>query len=182
MNKLSEDTFWADSEATTAVERRVEFPLPSHPQLTVSILPGQPVPDAALLSEPMIEATVIEPIMLKTGSIAPQLIYGTVRQSTHDDSLVVPSASGREFNLIQAEPSISHHVDPMDYEQQMKNAAVATPAAQVTAGDHVVGFLFRTDVIHFYPLAVVTLPEEIESFHDGSATTSDVMPMLPFQS
>jgi hypothetical protein len=180
MKKVTTDSFWADSAAASPVERRVVFPLPSIGQLTVSILPGQPVPDAALMSEPMTEAAVIEPVMLRTGQVAPQLVFGRVGRSTHDEVLVVTTASGRELPVMQSGAE-RLAIDPMDYEQQMKDAGGAMAPAQLAAGDHAVGFLFRTDVIHFYPLAVTSLDEEVESFHDGSATTSDVIPLLPFQ-
>lgn len=180
MAKVTTDSFWSGSPAATPVERRVVFPLPSIGQLTVSLLPDQPVPDAALMSEPMTEAAVIEPVMLKTGTVAPQLVFGAIKQG-HHGGLVISTASGREVPVMQVGVEETAD-DPMDYELQMREAAGAMPPAQVANGDHAVGFLFRTDVIHFYPLAVTTLPEEVESFHEGSATTGDVIPLLPFQS
>jgi hypothetical protein len=179
MGKVSTDTFWADSPPALPVERRVLFP--SLGRLTVSIQPGQPVPDASMMTEQMIEATVVEPVMLKHKAIAPQLVFGTAHRSRHDDVLVVLTPDGRELPVLQTGAERTN-ADPMDYEQLMQDAAGAMPPAQIAEGDSAIGFLFRTDVIHFFPLAATTLPEEVESFHDGSATSSDVIPLLPFQS
>lgn len=178
MKKVTTESFWSGTTAASPIERRVLFP--GIGRVTVSIMPNQPVPDATLMSEPMTEAAVIEPVTLKSGAVAPQLVFGRVARSAHDEALVIITASGRELPVIQtgAERIDS---DPMDYEKQMKEAQGAMPPAQLGAGDYAIGFLFRTDVIHFYPLTVTTLDEEVESFHDGSATTSDVIPLLPYQ-
>lgn len=175
--------FWNSTTAALPVERRMRFSTGKRAgELTVSIHPDMPVPDAAVMSESMTEAAVVEAVSLKDGElIAPQLIFGTVRKSTHDGSMIILTASGRELPVVQLAHALEGAADKMDYVAQMRQADAALGPAQIAEEDHAVGFLYRTDVIHFYPLLSVTLHGDIDSYREGAGTTNDVIPLLPFQ-
>lgn len=186
MNKDKQtDSFWNATAQPVTIERRVLWRSGKHlGELKVSIASDQPVPDLGQMSDSTLEAAVVPADKLsKDNPIAPQLVFGTARNPHHGNDLVVANHDGREVPVIQLggkpQPKNAENVSVADH---LEETRAAVPTAAIAHGDYAVGFLVRTDVIHFYPLLAVTLSEDIADYKEGTGTTSDVISLLPFQS
>lgn len=178
----TEDTFWSASPGFLVVTRRVAFPFAKkRGELTISIPPEQPVRDVARLGGASLKEAVAPSVSLKPHAIVEvMLTYADVRKGP-DGELVVTTGEGRDVPVTQI-PGTQPVKSAYDIETLMARAKVALSTAVLAEGDHAVGFLYKTDVLRFYPLLSINLPEEIESYHDGEANSDDVIPLLPFQS
>lgn len=178
------DLFWKNDASVAPVERRILFPVNKKAaQLTLSLTGNQPVPDLASMGDTMVKAAAVEAASLKDGAvITPQLVFATARKGQQSDAPMVSTASHREVPILQLDAGPARASDKLDYVAQLKLAEAPTPTAAMAAGDSAVGFLVGGTTIHFYPMIVVTLPEDLESYREGSGSTSDVLPLLPFQS
>ncbi len=194
--KTDINTFWTGDISTSAVERRLVFAFGRRTgELTVSIALDQPVPDLSRLSDAMLAAAALESKQLSDGeTIVPQLVFAAVSGSKLDPhgtknagplTPVVTAHDGREIHVIQVAAPVTASesaAEELDMASQMRRASAAIPAAAVAPGDYAVGFFIRNQVLHYYPLLAVTLPSDLESYKDSSATTTDLVPLLPFQS
>ena len=178
------DTFWGGTTDSVAVERRVVWRYGSKPgELQISIASAHPVADLGHMGDGMVEEAVLDAKGLKADSmVSPQLVFATLQKSHHSDAVVAATASGREVPILQLGTNPKRHDSgQLSVDQQMNAAKAAMPTAVVGPGDHAVGFLVRLDAIDFYPLLAVNLPAEIESYKEGSGTTTDALNQLPFQ-
>lgn len=191
--KIDSNTFWTGDTSTTLVERRLVFAFGKRTgELTVSIALDQPVPDLARMSDTMLSAVSVDAKHVKDGqTVAPDLVFATVSGSKHDThgpkatgplTPVVTAHDGREIHVLQVADPATSIDDELDMASQMRRANAAMPTAAVAPGDYAVGFFVRDQVLHFYPLLAVTLPSDLEAYKDSSATTTDLVPLLPFQS
>lgn len=185
MFKRTTDAFWAQP-ATKPIDRRVVWQFgQQRGELSISIAAGSPVPDLAGISEKMTEAATVQAAALSPDqAIAPQLVFAAIQSASHSVGVhpVVIAPGHREVPVIQLGSNSDVKTDTLDYQAQMKESSTALPPAQVAVGDHAVGFLVRTDVLHFYPLAAIDVPEEVETYREGAGSTADLIHSLPFQS
>lgn len=177
------DLFWQSDTTVSPVERRILFPVDRKAaELTLSLMPSQPVPDLASMGDNMVKAAAVPTNQLKDkGVITPQLVFATARNSQNGGAPVVSTASHREIPLLQLDSGPARKTDQLDYVAQLKLAEAPTPTAAMAAGDSTVGFLVGDTALHFYPMLVISLPEDLESYREGSGNTSDLLPLLPFQ-
>ena len=184
MSDSTVDTFWDDLSAVRSVERRVLWQFgQSYGEFTVSIAPEKPIADIAVMTDANLKPAVVDARELTSGStVCPPLIFATISRPQHGENAVVRTGNGRELTVLQIVPRAHKEKIDLSIEAQMKRAHMPMPTAAVGIGDSTVGFLIRTDVVHFYPLVAVSLPEEIESYRMGEASGADLMGALPFQS
>lgn len=175
--------FWENGDATP-VTRRVVFGFSgTRSELTVSVTPGRPIPDLANVSERMmLEATVPAAQAQPGQTVYPQFVFAAVEKGEAGADGAEPVVHGPDHRAIgvlrlPAEPGKE---DTLDYAEKLAQAKEALPPAPVRAGDGAIGFLVRTDVLHFYPLAGLP-PGEQEHFHEGAGSTDDLIQALPFQ-
>ena len=178
------DTFWDDLSAARSVERRILWQFDQRfGEFTISIAPEKAIPDIAVMTDATLKPAVLDAKKLKSGStVAPPLVFATIVKPQHGENAVVRTGNGRELTVVQIIPRAHKEKVDLSIQAQMKRAHMPMPTAAVTIGDSAVGFLIRTDVVHFYPLVAVGLPEEIESYRLGEGTGADLMGALPFQS
>ena len=181
MSDIAVDSFWSDTSAPLPAERRIAFPIGRrNAELVVSIMPDQPVPDLATMSDTMVDAAIAHVTRGAKQTLTPQIVFATIRQGAHD-AAAVATASGRELPVVQLHPRVAPIHEALTIEEQLQLAKVALPPAAVAPADCAVGFLYRDEILHFYPLLAVNLPEDIASYRDGSGTTTDLIQLLPFQ-
>lgn len=179
------DNFWTTSHASyDVITRRILFSFGKKlGEIVVSIAPDQPVPDLSTLSETVLHAAIVEADTCTAHqTITPQLVFAAVTNPHQGNTPVVSTASHRELPIWQLVYKMDHTIDDMSFHSAMKRAHAAMPTAAVAAGDNAVGFLVRNEVLNFYPLLALTIPEDIESYKAGEGSTNDVIPLLPFQS
>lgn len=185
MSKKTTDAFWAQ-QSSQPIERRVVWQFgKQRGELSISIAAGSPVPDLAGISEGMAQTATLQAAALSPDqAVAPQLVFAAIQSASHSVGVhpVVIAPGHREVPVVQLGSSVGVKTDTLDYQTQMKQSGTAMPPAQVAVGDHAVGFLVRTDVLHFYPLAAIDVPEEIETYREGAGSTADLIHVLPFQS
>ena len=170
--------FWENGDATP-VTRRVVFGFSgARGELTVSVTPGRPIPDLANVSERMmLEATVPAAQAQPGQTVYPQFVFAAVE--TGEDGPVVYGPGHRAISLLRL-PAGKGEDETLDYAAKLEQAKAALPPAPVDANEGTVGFLVRTDVLHFYPLIRVPQAEH-EHFQEGAGSTDDLIQALPFQ-
>lgn len=179
------ENFWNVSHATyEVVSRRILFQLGQKiGEVVISIAPGQPVLEISTMSEAMLKEATVTTAGLKAGdAISPQLVFAPINQPETGSTPVAFDATHRALPVWQIVDAGHTTIDTMSFQEAMKATHAATPTAIVSPGDYAVGFLAQNDVLNFYPLMAVNIPEEIESYKSGESTTDDVIPLLPFQS
>ncbi|MDP4000438.1 MAG: hypothetical protein Q8Q11_03380 [bacterium] len=171
--------FWRSGDATP-VTRRVVFGFSGkRGELNVSVTPGRPIPDLANVSERMmLEATVPAAQAQPGQTVYPQFVFATVEKGEAEPVVYGPGHRAIGVLRLPAEPGKE---DTLDYAEKLAQAKEALPPAPARAGDGAIGFLVRTDVLHFYPLVGLP-PAEHEHFQEGTGSTDDLIQALPFQS
>ena len=175
--------FWKNTATETPVQRRVLWQFPDgQGELSVAVYPNQPVPDLAWMTEPQVEAVTVDGTSLVRGqAVAPRMLFASVETGSHAEVPVVTGPNHREITLVES-PAPAEAAGDGSMQDKLQQAGAAILPAQVAAGDHVLGFLVRMDVLYFYPLAAVNIPEEVEAFKEGTGSTNDLIQELPFQS
>lgn len=183
MSQSEQDLFWSAPATAHVVERRVLFRAGKGlGQLTVSIAPDQPIPDLARCSDAMIKAMVVDLRRINSNqAIAPQLAFADIRQKTESAGPTILIGHRIEVPVTQLAAPTAATSDALDFSEHMKKAQAPMPTAAVAAGDHAIGFLFKTGKVEFYPLVTLNLAEDIEAFRNGYGSTADLLHLLPFQ-
>ncbi|HEY8108496.1 MAG TPA: hypothetical protein VIF43_00550 [Patescibacteria group bacterium] len=171
--------FWGDGN-TAPVTRRVVFGFSGkRGELTVSVTPNRPVPDLSHISERMaLEATVPAAEAQPGQTVHPQFVFATAEPG--EDGPIVYGPGHRAISILRL-PEAAGKDETLDYATKLQQAKKAMPPAPVRSGDGAIGFLVRTDVLHFYPLIGLP-PAEHEHFQEGAGSTDDLIHALPFQS
>ncbi len=172
------DPLW-DQGGDAPVSRRVIFGFGgTRGELVVAVTPDRPVPDVGNISERMmLEATVPASEARHGQTVHPQFVFGNVVET--DGTFVVYGPDHRAIPVLRftAEEAGS---ETLDYAERLEQTRAALPPAPVRPNEGVIGFLVRTDVLHFYPL--VQVPEdEHEHFLGGDGSTGDLIQALPYQ-
>lgn len=180
----TEDNFWSTTSHYDPVTRRILFPFGHKTgEIVISIAPDQPVWDLAMMSETVFHQAIVDARTLQAhDTITPTLVFSAITNPHQGLTPVAVTATHRELPVWQLIDKTHTKIDEMSFQAAMKKAHAAMLTAAVATGDHAVGFLVREEVLHFYPLLAVNIPEDIASYKEGSGTTNDVIPQLPFQS
>lgn len=162
------------------VARRVVFGFDgTRGELIVSIVPERPVPDLSGISERMmLEATVPAAEARPGQTVSPQFVFGTVAE---DQGAPIVYGPDHRAILILRFTADGDGPETLDYADKLERAKAPLPPAPTVPGEGAVGFLVRTDVLHFYPLVRVA-EEEHEHFTGGDGSTDDLIQALPYQS
>jgi hypothetical protein len=170
--------FWGDGDGTP-VQRRVVFGFAGkRGELTVAVTPNRPIPDLSNISERMMLESTVPAAEAQPGqAVSPQFVFAVVAPGESEP--VVYGPDHRAIPLLRL-PAVSADKDDLDYAAKLEQAKAPLPPAAASAGEGAIGFLVRTDVLHFYPLVLV--PEaEHEHFQEGAGSTDDLIQALPFQ-
>lgn len=174
--------FWSAASSYSVVTRRLLFKRGSKScEIEVSIAPDRAVQSVNRLAGAALDAVITTARSEHDAeTIAVDLVYAEIGASKEGAPLVT-TADHREIPVSQF--GMEHAVkQAYDIETMMSQAKAALPTAAVAPGDHAVGFIYRGSVLHFYPVLVLSLPEDVDTFRDGFGMTDDVIPLLPFQS
>ncbi len=178
--------FWSEVSHYEPVTRRILFSFSKAKKLgeiVISIAPEQPICDLAGMGESMLHEAIIEATRLKAhDTITPQLVFAAIAKPHAGETPVVHTGTNREVPVWQLLDKTDHVEDDLSFQAAMKHAHAAMPTALVAPGDYAVGFLVRDEVLHFYPILTISIDEDVASYKEGSASTNDVIPLLPFQS
>lgn len=175
--------FWGSGDAVT-LSRRVVFGFSGkRGELTVSVTPGRPIPDLSNISERMmLEATVPADKARPDQAVYPQFVFAIADREGSGEKDTEPIVYGPDHRAIPLLrlPTAATDEDELDYEARLEQAKAPLPPAPVKAGEGAIGFLVRTDVLHFYPLVQVAQTEH-PHFQEGAGSTDDLVEALPFQ-
>lgn len=176
--------FWGSGD-TTPVTRRVVFGFSGkRGELAVSVTPGRPIPDLSGISERMmLEATVPAAQAQPGQAVHPQFVFATIEKGGEEsgkDEPVVYGPGHRAIPLLRLSPGPAKE-EVLDYAAKLEQAKAPLLPAPVRLEEGAIGFLVRTDVLHFYPLIRVPQAEH-GHFREGAGSTDDLIEALPFQS
>ncbi|MEX1112900.1 MAG: hypothetical protein WD603_02235 [Patescibacteria group bacterium] len=163
----------------TPVSRRVLFGFGgTRGELVVSVTPGQPIPHLGNISERMmLEATVTASEAKPGQTVYPQFVFGTAVEENGTSIVYGPDHRAIPILRFTAEQNDG---ETLDYAERLEQTKAALPPAPAMPNEGVIGFLVRTDVLHFYPL--VRIPEDEHGhFLDGDGSTDDLIQALPYQ-